>query len=104
MSARPTVVLCSGKDCRKRCEYAPLRRDLGTVATVEPVKCVGLCDSPVVVLRAGSNDAVVLDKVRTDQQRDDLVATISGSKMPRSLQRRLVTGKRRKKVLAKLGK
>lgn len=96
------VALCSGKDCRKRCEYAPLRRDLETVATVKPVKCLDICDSPVVVISPRDKDAVVFDKVRTESQRHDLVKAISGSKMSKALAKHLVTGKRRTKVLNKL--
>jgi len=103
MSSRPTVALCSGKDCRQRCEYAPLRRDLKEVATVKSVKCLDICDSPVVVISPHEKDAVVLDKIRTETQRKDLVKAIGGSKLSKALAEQLVTGRRRAKVLSKLG-
>ncbi len=103
MSSRPAVALCSGKDCRKRCEYAPLRRDLRAVATVLPVKCLDLCDSPVVVVAPGRKEAVVFDKIRTEVQRRDLIESLGGSKLSKELAKRLVTGRRRAKVLGKLG-
>ena len=102
MSSRPIVALCSGKDCRKRCEYAPLRRELREVATVLPVKCLDLCDSPVVVMSPRDKDAVVLDKIRTEAQRNDLIEALRGSKLSKALAKQLVTGRRRAKVLAKL--
>jgi predicted metal-binding protein len=102
MSSRPTVALCSGKDCRKRCEYSPLRRELQEVAKVLPVKCLDICDSPVVVISPRAKDAVVLDKIRTESQRRDLVKAIDGSHLSKALAKQIVTGRRRAKVLAKL--
>ncbi len=102
MSSRPTVALCSGKDCRKRCEYAPLRHDLKTVAHVKPVKCLDICDSPVVVLSPRGKDAVILDKIRTESQRHDLLKAIGGSHLSKALAKHVVTGGRRTKVLHKL--
>ncbi|HUF98797.1 MAG TPA: hypothetical protein VMM60_11775 [Ilumatobacter sp.] len=103
MSARPIVALCSGKDCRQRCEYAPLRRELKAVAAVQPVKCLDICDSPVVVISPHEKDAVVLDKIRTATQRTDLVKVIGGGKLSKALAKQIVTGRRRTKVLGKLG-
>jgi hypothetical protein len=46
--------------------------------------------------------AVVLDKVRTETQRKDLIKVIGGSTPSKALAKHLVTGRRRTKVLAKL--
>jgi predicted metal-binding protein len=102
VSARPTVALCSGKDCRQRCEYAALRHDLKTVAHVKPVKCLDICDSPVVVISPRDKDSLVFDKIRTESQRQDLMKAIGGSKLSKALAKHLVTGRRRTKVLHKL--
>ena len=102
MSHRPTVALCSGKDCRSRCEYSPLRRELQEVAKVLPVKCLDICDSPVVVISPRDKNAVVLDKIRTEAQRKDLIKAIGGTKPSKLLAKHLVTGRRRAKVLGKL--
>ncbi|HWL45725.1 MAG TPA: hypothetical protein VNQ73_22475 [Ilumatobacter sp.] len=102
MSDRPCVALCSGKDCRKRAEYRDLRTAVAEVASVEPVRCLDLCDSPVAVVRPGTPDAVVFDKLRTSKQHRDLAAFVAGAAPSARLAERQVTGKSRRKVLAKL--
>ncbi|MFT6765077.1 MAG: hypothetical protein ACJAXA_003758, partial [Candidatus Aldehydirespiratoraceae bacterium] len=39
---RPTVGLCAGKDCRKRCEFVQMRDALAKKCEVVELKCVGI--------------------------------------------------------------
>ncbi|WP_394933469.1 hypothetical protein [uncultured Ilumatobacter sp.] len=75
---RPRVGMCVGKDCRKRCESAKVRTVLERGCDVVDLKCVGLCDGPVVVALIDSVKPAVYAKLRTKKQRSLLVAMISG--------------------------
>lgn len=101
MRCRPQVALCSGKDCRKRDEYRLLRDTVAAVAEVRTTKCLDVCDSPVVVIRRPGVEPVVIDKVRTADERDAVVAVIRGTDPSGVLGRRVVRGKARRRAIAK---
>ena len=100
---RPSVVVCAGKDCRKRSEFGGLCERLEVVATVEPVGCLGLCGSPVIVLDPRSKSPVVLDKLRKPKQHRDLVAVLADGADPSDrLRSRRVAGKQRASAIRRL--
>lgn len=104
MSERPGVAICAGGHCRRHDGFAELRDELGGVASVCEVRCLDLCDSPVVVVGPGDAKPVVLRKVRTRKQRRDLVAAVGGAPLTGRLKQRRVRGKRRRKALAELAR
>lgn len=95
------MALCSGKDCHRHESYGELRDAVRSVATVIPVRCLDLCDAPVIVTGPRSSHPDVFAKVRTPKQRRDLVAYLQGGARPT---KRRVTGKARRKALAALAK
>lgn len=100
---RPPVVVCAGKDCRKRPEFGGLCDRLDAVATVEPVGCLGLCGSPVVVLDPHSPSPTVLDNVRKRKQHRDVVAVlVDGVDLSDRLRSRQVTGKQRASAIRRM--
>lgn len=80
---------------------------MGAVTEVIEVRCLGLCHSPVAVLIARDGDRhVVIERIRTDKQRRDLVAAVTATKpalTPR-LRRTVVDGKQRRKALSRLAR
>lgn len=101
MGERPCVALCSGKDCRRHDGYIDLRDAVRQVARVVPVRCLDLCDAPVVVVEPCSERPTVYSKVRTAKQRRRLVEHLRGGQ---PMKRRRVTGKPRRKALRRLAK
>lgn len=101
MAPRPQVAVCSGKDCRKRAEYRALRACVAAVADVRATRCLDLCDAPVVVIRRRGVEPLVLDKVRSAEERDAVVAVINGRSPASVLRRRIVTGKARRTAIAR---
>lgn len=101
MGARPCVALCSGKDCRRHAGYVELRDAVRSVATVIPVRCLDLCDAPVIVTDPRSDAPTVFSKVRTQKQRGRLVAHLLGGSPPA---KRQVSGKPRRRALRELAK
>ena len=100
---RPIVAMCAGKDCRKRCEYSKMRRALEDGCTIIELKCVGICEGPVVVVCAGSDNAAVFAKVRSKKQRDDVVVSAMGRRRPsRKLAELEVSSKDRREALRKV--
>lgn len=99
----PRVAVCAGKDCRTRVEFDSLCTDLGRVASIDRVRCLGLCDSPVVVLEPESDRPVVLEKVRSEKQRRDVVAVVAdGAPLTARLKSRRPKRTQRDKALRRL--
>ncbi len=80
---RPVVALCVGKDCAKRCEFAKMRTTLETECDVLDLKCVGLCDGPVVVIDPGARRPAVYSKLRSKRQRRLVLAAVMGERRAR---------------------
>lgn len=102
MSPRPRVAVCAGKSCRRHEAYGDLLRDLGGVADVVTVRCLDVCDSPVVVVGPDTERPIVLRKVRKRKQRRDLIALARGEPITARLREREVRRKRRRKALDRL--
>lgn len=95
--------MCSGKDCKKRCEFAKMYDALDEQCDVVELKCVGICSGPVVVANATSKAPIVLSKLRTKQQRQQLLqVVIDGGAPTKDLAKRVVTNGKRKATLRRL--
>lgn len=75
---RPTVALCAGKDCRKRCEFPKLRKNLEQHCDVIDLKCIGLCNGPVVVTDPDTQSPAIYSKLRSKQHRSLVVDLLTG--------------------------
>lgn len=80
---RPVVALCAGKGCRKRCEFAEVRKVLDRDCDVIELKCIGLCNGPVVVAQPDTDSPVVYAKLRSKRDRGLLVGLASGDAQAR---------------------
>ncbi|MEM9748481.1 MAG: (2Fe-2S) ferredoxin domain-containing protein [Actinomycetota bacterium] len=96
------VALCVGSDCRDDEGFRELRRALGDHPAAAEVKCIGACEGPVVVVEPRGVTPVVLERIRTEKRRRDLVDAVTGhgELTPRLLKRR-VTSKRAPKIIAR---
>lgn len=99
---RPTVALCAGKDCRKRCEFAKIRDALDAQCDVVELRCVGLCNGPVVVIDPACDKPVVYSKLRSKRQRKLVIAAAAGD----TRARRDLSGRRvaTKKVVGRVSR
>lgn len=89
---RPTVALCTGKDCRKRGEFTKMRTALEKSCDVVDLSCIGLCDGPVVVIGADSGAPKVFSKLRSKRHRTMVVSAVLGDRRAlRDLSDRRVT-------------
>lgn len=97
------MALCAGKDCRKRCEFAKVRTTLRRAHDVVELSCVGICDGPVVVVRPDQNKPVVLSKLRTKRDREQLMTLIASGKTPSgALKSRVVSKSKRASTIKKV--
>lgn len=104
-SARPSaasVALCVGKDCRRRAEFDDLHALLTGVPHIE-TRCLDVCKGPVVVVCPETDDEIVLAMIRSRKERRDLRRSIvSGRPLSERLERRRVTGSKRRTALRRL--
>jgi len=77
---RPVVAMCAGKDCRKRCEFAKMRDSLDAQCDVVELKCIGLCNGPVVVIDPERPKPAVYSRLRSKRQRSLLLSVVAGDK------------------------
>ncbi|MEP1122332.1 MAG: hypothetical protein ABJH68_00395 [Ilumatobacter sp.] len=83
VAERPVIAMCMGKDCAKRRESAKMRNALETECDVVDLKCVGLCDGPVVAIDPGARRPVVYSKLRSKRQRRLVIAAALGERRAR---------------------
>jgi hypothetical protein len=85
----------AGKDCRKRGEFAKLSGALEEQCDVTELKCVGLCNGPVVVLDPQGAKPAVYSKLRSKRHRELMLAgaTCDG-RVRRDLSNRRVSKKK----------
>lgn len=87
----PAVALCTGKDCRRRSEFRKVRDALAEHCTILELKCVGICSGPVVVAHPASDTPLVVSKLRSKKQRQQLLRVITeDSAPPAELAQRIV--------------
>lgn len=102
---RPLVAMCAGKDCRARKEFPAVRKELAACGDLLQVDCLGLCAGPVVVVAPAADQPVVISKVRSKQQRRDLVRLVADDgRLTKSLRNRRVDGSKRAKTVKRLRK
>ena len=105
MGTARSVALCNGRDCRSTSGHADLARSLRAVADVATVGCLGICHSPVVAVLDPDGGHTVFERVRKPKQRRDLAAYVARGRAPsKRLTKRAVTGRARRKVIARLAR
>ena len=103
MARRPIVALCVGGDCRRAKGAGALRRALGGRCEIVDVRCLGVCDGPVAVVRPTSATPVIVARVRGEERRRALRRVVRRDHdLPGRLARREVTGAKRAKALRRL--
>lgn len=93
------VAMCAGSACRKRPEYAELRRDLSSEVELVRFGCVGICTGPVVVVAPDGARPLVVARVRSAKARRDLLRLVRGRAVSDRLRRRLVVGSKSSKAV-----
>ncbi len=84
------VLLCAGKSCRKAKGFEELRESLEVLATVKKVKCVDVCDGPVVGVRL-PGETVWFERMRSENVRTAVTALLANTaKVPKKLRNRRV--------------
>ena len=92
----PKVLICRGKDCRKKKEAnRRLRQDVSEVASVTDVKCQKICDGPVLGVKV-DGDWEWFKKIKKRYDRKAVLVAIQEG--------RLTKGARRKRVKSRSGK
>jgi (2Fe-2S) ferredoxin len=80
----PCVLVCGGKSCRKAKGYDELLADMGGLAEVKKVKCVDVCEGPVVGVKVNGK-TVWFERMRSDKVRAAVVALLHKRKVPKKL-------------------
>lgn len=89
-SSTPCVLLCAGKSCRKAKGFDELRHSLELLAKVKKVKCVDVCDGPVVGVRL-PGETMWFERMRSEKVRAAVSALLAnGAKVPKKLRDRRV--------------
>ena len=84
MSHDACVLICGGRSCRKAKGFDELRRSLDDLATVKTVKCVDVCDGPVVGVKMNGK-TVWFERLRSDKVRAAVTVVLASNKMPKRL-------------------
>lgn len=86
----PCVLLCAGKSCRKAKGFDQLRDSLEVLTKVKKVKCVDVCDGPVVGVRL-RGETVWFERMRSEKVRNAVTALLANSaRVPKKLRDRRV--------------
>ena len=89
-SNTPCVLLCAGKSCRKSKGFDELRDSLEVLTTVTKVKCVDVCDGPVVGVRL-AGETVWFERMRSEKVRAAVTALLANrARIPKKLRDRRV--------------
>ena len=101
--AAPEVVLCAGKDCHKRPEYARFLAELEAVCSVTQARCLGVCKGPVAVLNPDTRKPRAFVRLRKPKQRRDFLRYALGTHdMSNRLQARQLHGSKLKRMLKRV--
>jgi (2Fe-2S) ferredoxin len=74
----PCVLLCAGKSCRKAKGFEELRDSLEGLTKVKKVKCLDVCNGPVIGVRLPGK-TVWFERMRSEKVRTAVVALLSNS-------------------------
>jgi (2Fe-2S) ferredoxin len=80
----PCVLVCGGKSCRKAKGYDELLADMGGLADVKKVKCVDVCEGPVVGVTLNGK-TVWFERMRSDKVRAAVLTLLHKHKVPKKL-------------------
>ena len=83
------VLICGGKSCRKAKGFDELRKSFDDLANVKTVKCVDVCDGPVVGVKL-EGKTVWFERLRSEKVRIAVTALLAKNKvtkrnMPKTL-------------------
>ncbi len=81
---RSCVLVCGGKSCRKAKGYDELLAGIGAHAEVKKVKCVDVCEGPVVGVKLDGK-TVWFERMRSDKARAAVVTLLHKRKVPKKL-------------------
>ena len=87
MNNKTCVLICAGKSCRKSKGFDELLRSFEDLATVKTVKCVDVCDGPVIGLPL-KGKTVWFERLGSNKVREALTAALSKNsknKLPKKL-------------------
>lgn len=100
------VAVCIGKHCSKRPESPTLAMMLGASCDPVLVRCMGVCDGPVLAVTDGEgpDDVLILRRVRTPKDRRALQRLIGEGLTSKRIGKRTVTGKERRKAVDRVGR
>ncbi len=98
-----SVGWCTGKDCRKTDRDGSLRGVVAERCDLVELKCLDLCDGPVLVVRPDADDALVFRKVRKRAVVRDIVDhATEGTPLSAAAEKRRVTGRSRANALRRV--
>ena len=84
MAEVPCVLVCAGRSCRKAKGFEEMRRSLDELANVKTVKCVDVCDGPVIGVKMDGK-TVWFERLRSDKVRAAVAVVLAKHKMPKRL-------------------
>ena len=80
----PCLLVCAGKSCRKAKGFDELLAGMGALAEVKKVKCVDVCEGPVVGVKLGGA-TVWFERMRSDKVRSAVITLLHQHKIPKKL-------------------
>lgn len=93
----PCVLLCTGKDCRRRDDFEKLRKNLEEAGIrLEQVSCLGVCEGPVAVVIDPDAEIQIAVRLRGKSKRRRVVAGATQS--TKKLKAVTANGKKAKKA------
>ncbi|MDJ0664830.1 MAG: (2Fe-2S) ferredoxin domain-containing protein [Acidimicrobiia bacterium] len=93
----PCVLLCTGKDCRRRKDFKKLRNSLEEAGIrLETVSCLGTCEGPVAAVVGPDAKIQIAVRLRGKSKRERVVAGATQS--PKKLKAVTAKGKKAKKA------
>lgn len=93
----PCVLLCTGKECRRRDDFRKLRNSLEEAGIrLEKVSCLGVCDGPVAAVVDTDAEIEVAVRLRGKSKRKRVVAGVTES--AKKLKSITAKGKKAKKA------
>lgn len=96
------IAVCVGSSCRKRREHPELLDGLAAAGVPAGLlRCVGVCDGPVVIVSPSAGEPIVLRRVRSRKARRDLVRLARGRSLSGRLERHLIGQRKAAKAVRK---
>lgn len=99
----PLVAMCRGTACRKHREYDATRERLGADHDVASFPCIGVCHGPIVAV-VHADASVVVERVRSNKARRDLIELVAGGRLTERLAKREVSGKKAAKATRRVAR